>query len=173
MAGPGARCVTGARFQRQGENNTVKSLIGRETVYIMAFFAVAILAFGSVALFGDRLAQPKSIAKRLSDSQSPRRSAFTLPALGDDGRLVLTRGKPFQWDKTRIVYRGISESGRIRIDVVIPELDPDIAYVYRLSMEKAERGFRLAGRKVRMHSASRELLRLRIQEPILSHTRRS
>ena len=43
-----------------------------------------------------------------------------------------------------IIYRGLESGSRFRLDVIIHELDPDVAYPRVLSKSEAREGFRLA-----------------------------
>ena len=73
-------------------------------------------------------------------------------------RLALNHGKVF--GKSKIIYRGLDGDSKFKIDVVIPELDPNAFYGYRLSIDKARRGFRLAGQNFKLISARKSAVRI-------------
>lgn len=52
-------------------------------------------------------------------------------------REINVRGKYF-------VYRGVEDS-HIRIEVIVPAMDPDVGYMYSVPVEDAEREFLLSG----------------------------
>ena len=59
----------------------------------------------------------------------------------------------------RFVYKG-KKDDCLLIDVLIPALDRGFTYQHAISMEKAERGFNLAGQELVLISASRNGVRL-------------
>ena len=76
------------------------------------------------------------------------------------GNLVLTLNKKVSLAKSEFIYRGLVGSD-FRIDVIIPELDPQAAYSYRIDISEAKKSFRLANRTYRLISAKKAVLRLR------------
>jgi hypothetical protein len=73
-------------------------------------------------------------------------------------RLVLNHEKAI--GKSKIIYRGLDGDSKFKIDVVIPELDPNAFYGYRLSIDKARQGFRLAGQNFKLISARKSAIRI-------------
>jgi hypothetical protein len=73
-------------------------------------------------------------------------------------RLALNHEKAF--GKSQIIYRGLDGDSKFKIDVVIPELDPNAFYGYRLSIDKARQGFRLAGQNFKLISARKSAIRI-------------
>ena len=65
--------------------------------------------------------------------------------------LLLNQEKKFE--KSKIIYRGLEGSSAFKIDVVIPELDPNAYYRYRIHIEDAKKGFRLRGQNFKLISA--------------------
>jgi hypothetical protein len=65
--------------------------------------------------------------------------------------LLLNQEKKFE--KSKIIYRGLEGSSAFKIDVVIPELDPNAYYRYRIHIEDAKKGFRLGGQNFKLISA--------------------
>ena len=63
----------------------------------------------------------------------------------------IDQGKTF--GKSKIIYRGLDGNSLFKIDVVILELDPHAYYRYRIPIDDARKGFRLAGQNFRLISA--------------------
>jgi hypothetical protein len=59
-------------------------------------------------------------------------------------KVVLQRDAPLRLDQVDIIYRGI-ENRKLRLDVIVLELDPQYAYRHAIALDEASRGFRLAG----------------------------
>jgi hypothetical protein len=62
--------------------------------------------------------------------------------------------------KSKIIYRGLEGSAKFKIDVVIPELDPQAFYGYRFLVDDARQGFRLGGHNFELISARKSALRI-------------
>ena len=60
----------------------------------------------------------------------------------------------------RVIYKGYAEKNRIRIDVVIPALDPEMAYVHLLEIPAAREGFSLLGQQYRLTAVNRHRIRI-------------
>ena len=80
----------------------------------------------------------------------PRRDQFVL-APGDGASI----------DGLRITYRGKTTSGKLRLDVVVPALDPSYAYSYELSASEGRKGFTLFDRRFILDVMELSLIRLR------------
>ena len=64
--------------------------------------------------------------------------------------------------RAKIVYRGLAANSKFKIDVVILDLDPRAYYGYRLSINDARKGFRLAGNDFKLISARKNAINIRI-----------
>jgi hypothetical protein len=62
--------------------------------------------------------------------------------------------------KSKIIYRGLEKNSAFEIDVVILELDPNSFYRYRIQIDAAEKGFRLAGQDFKLISARKSALQI-------------
>jgi hypothetical protein len=62
--------------------------------------------------------------------------------------------------KSKIIYRGLEDNSLITMDVVILELDPHAYYRYRIPIDDARKGFRLAGHKFRLISARSSVIQI-------------
>lgn len=68
-------------------------------------------------------------------------------------KILLSLNQEKKFEKSKIVYRGLEGSSAFKIDVVIPELDPNAYYRYRIHIEDAKKGFRLGGQNFKLISA--------------------
>jgi len=59
---------------------------------------------------------------------------------------------------TVVIYRGLEGSDTFRVDVMIPELDPEVIYPYWFDIQDAKKGFRLAERRFKLLSARKSYL---------------
>ena len=59
-----------------------------------------------------------------------------------------------------IVYRGLDDNAKFRMDVAILELDPNSFYRYRIPINAAKKGFRLVGQNFRLISARKSAIQL-------------
>lgn len=77
-----------------------------------------------------------------------RFGALPMPWLATETgrRLLLPLDQPLDAERLRITYRGETEPGRFRLDLVIKRLDPNAVYPREFNVEKAKRGFRIADR---------------------------
>ena len=62
--------------------------------------------------------------------------------------------------KSIIVYRGLDENAKFRMDVAILELDPNSFYRYRIPINVAKKGFKLVGQNFKLISARKSAIQL-------------
>jgi len=62
--------------------------------------------------------------------------------------------------KSKIIYRGLDGNSKLKIDVVILELDPNAYYPYRIYTDEAKKGFRLAGQNFKLISARKSAIQI-------------
>ncbi len=60
---------------------------------------------------------------------------------------------------TELIYRGLVGKSEFRIDVIVPDLDPQTSYHYRFKISEAKKSFRLANRNFKLISAKKGTLR--------------
>ena len=77
-----------------------------------------------------------------------------------NGRYVLHLDQGRTVGKANLIYRGLEKGSLCLIDVIIPDLDPERPYRYRLDIETAEKGFRMAGRNFKLEAAGKKYIRL-------------
>lgn len=125
---------------------------------LVAFTGAGILAFaglyGLVTLLGVSEPNPRQMSQRLfrNDTDvSPPRS----PAAGQLEVWVLHRDRPVTIGRSRVTFRGLDEGGNLRIDAVLPELDPQRVYAHSIPREQARKGFRIANEGYRLKKIGR------------------
>ena len=98
-----------------------------------------------------------STARWNGDHPDAQKEAFS-PPLKEKIMLVLDRAAKF--GKSKIVYRGLDGKAKFRMDVAVLELDPNSFYQYRIPINDAKKGFRLAGQYFRLISARKSAIQL-------------
>ncbi len=93
----------------------------------------------------------------VSDYRDTPKKALT-NATKEKITLMLDRDKKI--GKSILVYRGLDENAKFRIDVAILELDPNSFYRYRIPINAAKKGFRLVGQNFRLISARKSAIQL-------------
>ena len=76
-------------------------------------------------------------------------------------KLVLLINKKVSVGKSELIYRGLAGRSEFRIDVIIPELDPQFAYSHQIKIADAKNSFRLANRTYRLIYAKKAALQLK------------
>ena len=64
--------------------------------------------------------------------------------------------------KSELIYRGLAGQSEFRIDVIIPELDPQVSYPHRIKISQAKKSFRLGNRNYQLIAAKKGALRLKL-----------
>ncbi len=75
-------------------------------------------------------------------------------------KLTLVLDRDIKIGKSIIVYRGLDENAKFRMDVAILELDPNSFYPYRIPINAAKKGFRLVGQNFKLISARKSAVQL-------------
>ena len=98
-----------------------------------------------------------SVPKWTGDSKETHKKGQT-EAIKEKIMLLLNQEKVI--GKSKLIYRGLEKNSAFKIDVVILELDPDAFYRYRIQIDDAEKGFRLAGQDLKLISARKSALQI-------------
>jgi hypothetical protein len=77
------------------------------------------------------------------------------------GEMILPLGKPVPVADLNLIYRGPAGSGRFRVDVVIPALDPNYAYSKELSPSEKGNVVSLYGQRFEIMGITNAVLRLK------------
>jgi hypothetical protein len=67
-------------------------------------------------------------------------------------KIVLQRDTRLRLGNLDITYRGV-EDHKLRLEVVVRDLDPQYAYQHAITLDMASRGFQLAGVRLKLLSA--------------------
>jgi hypothetical protein len=67
--------------------------------------------------------------------------------------------------RTTIIYRGLESGSRFRLYVIIPELDPEVAYPHHMSKSEAKQGFRLANESFQLLTVRKRYISLMWLKP--------
>jgi len=79
-------------------------------------------------------------------------------------KVLVSLNQEKKFEKSKIVYRGLEGSSAFKIDVVIPEFDPNAYYRYRIHIENAKKGFRLGGQNIKLISARKSAVPLSLAD---------
>ena len=88
-----------------------------------------------------------------------------LPSDPVTGRHVFQLNQKRTIGKASFIYRGLAERSHFLIDVIIPALDPQRPYKYKLNIAAAEQGFRLGGYDLKLDSIDKDHVRLVREKP--------
>jgi len=75
-------------------------------------------------------------------------------------KVLLRRDSRHRVGNAILVYRGLTADRRARIDVIIPALDPAVAYPFRIPTKKGKKGFSMARQQYRMLSVGKNQLKI-------------
>jgi hypothetical protein len=105
-----------------------------------------------------RFQQPETLA---GDSEEVLPRAHTLPPSSPGWvKRTLRLDREYRVGNTLLTYRGLEAGSILKLDAVIPALDPDYAYKMKLSVSEAKKGFQRGGDRFVLLSAGRSKIRL-------------
>lgn len=133
----------------------------RRWLLIGFFLVIGVLFIGFIyaAINGPRSWQHQ---RRLDDAADRRESRTTPRA--DETNIVLALGQVRVVGKIKLIYRG-REGDRINVDVIIPELDPEMAFHHSIVEDDARKGLLLGGQNFKLVSARTSTLHLYRPKP--------
>lgn len=76
----------------------------------------------------------------------------------------LTRDSPLALGGARIFYRGLAEDANFVLDVMLPDLDPNAFYPYKLKIADARDGFQLVDHNFKLIRAHRHYIQMYLLE---------
>lgn len=123
---------------------------------VLAFCAV----YGLVTALGVSEPSPGQVSNLLFqyDTEAYLPESPASPSTAPVQVWVLYRDRPVSIGRSRLVFRGIDADGNLRIDAVVPELDPQRAYAHTITRERARNGFRIADENYRLKRVGRSAL---------------
>jgi hypothetical protein len=141
--------------------------------YVFYYAMICIVSLGLIVLVAEIFfpAPPRqlmpgrdAVSARFMNTSSEAARPQTTPAGVSSPptkvKIVLALNHEKAIGKSKIIYRGLDGDSKFKIDVVIPELDPNAFYGYRLSIDTARQGFRLAGQNFKLISARQSAIRI-------------
>ncbi len=81
------------------------------------------------------------------------------------GHMILPLNESVAVAGLEIIYRGASGSGKFRLDVIIPVLDPTFAYSHELSEKESRKEFRLVDERFKITAIGPRTLALQHLSP--------
>ena len=128
------------------------------TVYVLSFFGVwSLLLFFAETYYPN---QPTSLFRRQLNPQKTIAAQFA-----QQGKLFLQIDQKQSSGKTELIYRGLVGRSEFQIDVIIPELDPQVSYPYRFKISQAKKSLRLGNRNYQLIAAKKGALHLKLMNP--------
>ncbi len=135
--------------------------LGQKLGNLFGLVAFGFMLFLGFYHFSQRFASPHSIHNQLG--RTDRSNAFpseNRSTEADNGRYTLKLDLKQSIGKVQLIYRGLEGNSICLIDVIIPDLDPERPYKYRLDVEAAEEGFRMAGHSFKLEATGKNAIRL-------------
>jgi hypothetical protein len=123
---------------------------------LLAFGAV----YGLVTVLGVSEPAPGQLSNLIfrNDTDAFRPQPPAAPAAAPVEVWVLHRDRSVSIGRSRLVFRGLDDSGSLRIDAVLPELDPQQVYRHTVTRQRARSGFRIANEHYRLKKIGRSAL---------------
>ena len=82
------------------------------------------------------------------------------PATVSGRQLLLPLNQPLSFQGVKMIYRGMVESDRFRLDIYIEQLDPGVSYPQVFSVSKARHGLMVGERQFVLQTIQPHYLRL-------------
>jgi hypothetical protein len=128
----------------------------RRWLVIAFFFLIGLLFVGFIHL---AIVGPRSMRSRQPPEQPVMDREERPRSQPDKTAVILALGQVTSVGKIKMIYRG-RDGDRINIDVIIPELDPEMAYHHAVHETDAKRGLKLGGQDFKLISAGDAKLHL-------------
>ncbi len=137
------------------------------TAYLMSALGVLLVLFiwaetyfpsPSPHLIPNQSAQ----SSRWNFGRAPRQSIqqdTTTTVITNQNKILMRLNQKLLAGNTELIYRGLVGKSEFRIDVIVPDLDPQTSYHYRFKISEAKKSFRLANRNFKLISAKKGTLR--------------
>ena len=135
-------------------------LITLSVMTLILFFAETFFPSQSSNLFP---LQPDRITRWLFHSP-PGQTAQKTTAAANTAKqenLFIGLNKKMAVGEAEFIYRGLAGPSEFKIDVIIPELDPQVSYPYRFTISEAKKSFRMANRNYQLIFAKKAALKLK------------
>ena len=124
-------------------------------ILFFLIFGMMLAAFIYAAIVGPRGYQQSKV----QPIYAPTGSGQVKTPASDQKNFILILNRVQSVGKIQLTYRGVDDS-RIKIDVIIPELDPKTAYSHSIPIAQAKQGIRLGGARFKLTDIGRSKIRL-------------
>ncbi|WP_022665998.1 hypothetical protein [Desulfospira joergensenii] len=131
---------------------------GRVLTLAFMLFAISVPLFVSL-YFSD----PSTNSLFQGVRQRKAGTDFTKKSKEVNGQIFLLKDSLFTIKNLRLTFKGIKKQV-IYMEVYLLELDPQTAYPYTLSTAEARAGVRLGDYKLRLISANKNLLKIKVED---------
>ena len=91
--------------------------------------------------------------------QNAKKSATAKNAL--KSQLLLPLNQKLSAGQIELIYRGLNGRSGFKIDLIVPQLDPQVAYPYQFNIKAAKKSFRLSNRDYKLIYAKKGALLLK------------
>jgi len=127
-------------------------------VFLGLLYVVAEVFFPKTSseLNNDRLSSKFMSVSRWDDNY--RNAQKKAPSNPLKEKIMLLLDRDTKIGKSKIIYRGLDENAKFKMDVVVLELDPNAFYRYHIPISAAKNGFRLIGQNFRLISARKSAI---------------
>lgn len=134
--------------------------LGQKLGSLLGLIVFGFVMFLGFYYFSQRFASEYSVHNVMKQQDRP--AVYKEKSLSEvaQGRYVLYLNQSQPIGKVNLVYRGLEGKSTCRLDVIIPELDPDRPYQHRLDIETAEKGFQVAGYTFKLEALRKNYIRL-------------
>jgi hypothetical protein len=82
------------------------------------------------------------------------------PPIPGWAKSTLRLDREYRVGNTILTYRGLERGSILKLDAVIPDLDPDYAYKMKISISKAKKGFQRGGDRFVLLSAGKSKIKV-------------
>ena len=151
-----------------------KKVLPMMGVLLAVIGSFAALLYLSVSKLPDRrfLARTDSFSRFQGDESHARSARAPRVRVGPPSsavpgwsKTVLHLGRERKVGQTILTYRGLDKRSKIKIDAIIPALDPSYSYPRRIDFETAKKGFQVGAERFVLISAGKSTLRLKHHGP--------
>ena len=126
----------------------------------IVFFSALLILFSGFIYFLIFVPKDSRYSYRRWQSSSADNAPMERYQPKEQNRIVLPLNQPINFEDLILTYKG--KQGRsILLDVIIPELDPSVAYHHAIPVSEAKKEFYLASRRFKLTSSSYTLIRIK------------
>ncbi len=91
--------------------------------------------------------------------RQPTQQDTTTSVITNQKKIFIRLNQKILAGNSELIYRGLVGRSEFRIDVIVPNLDPQTSYPYTFKISEAKKSFQLANRNFKLISANQGTLR--------------